>query len=109
MITTDKKHTRIPGQSGRLKERHRIHQVVAAPPGTRMMVRFYDADGMPVWEARPVLFFALIEDLEQGGDRMLVPMDDTIIDGVLMQTYDEDGYGMVLAPGEPVPVNYVRS
>ena len=92
----------------RRQERHRIHQVFASPAGTRIMARIREEDGTDTWEARPVLFFALIEDLEEGGDRILVPMAETLIDGVLMHTCDDDNYGLLLAPGEPVPDDYEK-
>ena len=90
----------------RRKERDRIHQVLPAQPGTRVMARIREEDGTDTWEARPVLFFALLEDLEEGGDRFLVPMMETLVDGVLMHSCDDDNYGALLAPGEPVPDNY---
>lgn len=104
---TDKKHARR-FVAHRLTERHRIHQVLTAPTGTRIMARIREEDGTDTWEARPVLFFALLEDLEGGGDRFVVPMAETLLDGVLMHTCDDANYGIVLAPGEPVPVNYEK-
>ncbi len=44
-----------------MNERYRIHQVITAAPGTRMMMKFTEDDATTRWEAVPVLLFALLE------------------------------------------------
>ena len=89
-----------------MKERYRIHQVVTAAPGTRMMMKYAEGDGEAEhWEAVPVILFALVESLEHGGDRFVVPMDQTT-GGLFTQSNDTSFIGLVLAPGEPVPADY---
>lgn len=88
-----------------MTERYRIHQVITAAPGTRMMMKFFEDDDTPRWEAVPVLLFALVESLDRPGSQFVVPMDQTA-GGIFQQSVDSDFIGMVLAPGEPVPADY---
>ena len=88
-----------------MTERYRIHQVIPAAPGTRMLVR-YTSEGPNLYEyvEQPVILFALVEDLEEGGDRFVVPMDQSISPGLFTHTADDSQVKHVLAPGEPVPL-----
>jgi hypothetical protein len=88
-----------------MNERYRIHQVITAAPGTRMMMKFTEDDDTTRWEAVPVLLFALVENLEHGGDRFVVPMDQSS-GGLFEHSAETKFIGMVLAPGEPVPADY---
>ncbi len=60
-----------------MNERYRIHQVITAAPGTRMMMKFIEDDDTTRWEAVPVLLFALVESLDKPGSQFVVPMDQT--------------------------------
>jgi hypothetical protein len=86
-----------------MTERYRIHQVIPAAPGTRMLVR-YTSEGPNLYEfvEHPVILFALVEDLVEGGDRFVVPMDQAS-PGMFLQTYEDSQIKRVLAPGEPMP------
>lgn len=88
-----------------MTERYRIHQVIPAATGTRMMMKFTDEHGEEQWEAVPVILFALVESLDKPGSQFVVPMDQTA-GGIFHQSIDIDFIGMVLAPGESVPAEY---
>jgi hypothetical protein len=81
----------------KMKERYRIHQIIAAHPGTRAVVEEQGEDG-PERKLEPVLLLALVEDLDTRGHRFVAPLDD-YGNGLFM--YNENSRFLeVLAPGE---------
>ena len=81
----------------KMKERYRIHQVIAAHPGTRAVVEEQGEDG-PVRKLEPLLLLALVEDIDTGGNRFVAPLDD--YDGGLFMYNENSRFLEVLAPGE---------
>ena len=81
----------------KMKERYRIHQIIAAPPGTRAVVEEQGEDG-PVRKLEPLLLLALVEDIDTGGNRFVAPLDD--YDGGLFMYNENSRFLEVLAPGE---------
>lgn len=81
----------------RMKERYRIHQVIPALPGTRVVVQIEGENG-PERQLESVLVLALVEDLDERGNRFVAPLDDCG-NGLFM--YNEHSrFIEVLAPGE---------
>lgn len=86
----------------RLKERVRIHQVIPAAPGTRAVIEVTNADGTKDRMIESVILFALVEDLEEGGNRFVIPMDE--MGGWFEADVDVNYVKAILAPGEePAP------
>jgi len=81
----------------KMKERYRIHQIIAAHPGTRAVVQEQGEDG-PVRKLEPLLLLALVEDIDTGGNRFVAPLDD--YDGGLFMYNENSRFLEVLAPGE---------
>lgn len=82
-----------------MDEKYRIHQVITAAPGTRIMTRWHEEGEPPDWRAGPVVLFGLVEDLEAKGERFVVPLMQWPA-GVFVTVLDTSTYGEVLAPGE---------
>jgi hypothetical protein len=86
----------------RMKESVRIHQVIPAAPGTRAVIEFENTDGTKGRMIEPIILFALVEDLNEGGNRFVIPMDD--MGGWFMADVDVTYIKAILAPGqEPEP------
>ena len=84
------------------RETIKIHQVITAAPGTRAVIQWIEADGTKGRRLQPVILFALVEDIEEGGNRYVIPMDEM---GGWFEADGETNYvKAILAPGqEPEP------
>jgi hypothetical protein len=85
-----------------LRETVKIHQVITAAPGTRAVLEVLNADGTKGRMIEPVILFALVEDLEEGGNRFVIPMDE--MGGWFEADVRVNYVKGILAPGqEPEP------
>jgi hypothetical protein len=81
-----------------LQEKVKIHQVVTAAPGTRAVIQWEEDDGTKGHRLEPVILFALVEDLEHGGNRYVIPMDE--MGGWFEADVNTNYVKAILAPGE---------
>ena len=85
-----------------LRETVKIHQVIPAAPGTRAVLEVLNDDGTKGRMIEPVILFALVEDLEEGGNRFVIPMDE--MGGWFEADVHVNYVKAILAPGqEPEP------
>jgi hypothetical protein len=87
-----------------MNEKYRIHQVILAAPGTRIMVAHTEWE----WHPEPVLMFGLVEDVANGGDRFVIPLTQWTT-GVFTHIMDASCYGDVLAPGQEPSKNHSQT
>jgi len=81
-----------------LRETIKIHQVIPAAPGTRAVLEVLNADATKGRRLEPVILFALVEDLEHGGNRFVIPMDE--MGGWFEADVNTNYVKAILAPGQ---------